>query len=91
MKCMLSIGDIDSIMDPNLKGSYDSSSAWKIVELAMSCTMPSSEKRPNMAQIVHELNECLIYENLKRGTTQDMRSKSYSEVSTATQMAPMAR
>ncbi|XP_018462642.1 receptor-like protein kinase At3g21340 [Raphanus sativus] len=91
VKCMLSIGDIESIMDPNLKGSYDSSSAWKIVELAMSCTIPYSEKRPNMAQIVHELNECLIHENLKRGRTQDMRSKSYSEVSTATQMAPMAR
>ncbi|XP_024015450.1 probable LRR receptor-like serine/threonine-protein kinase PAM74 isoform X2 [Eutrema salsugineum] len=91
VRYMLSTGDIESIMDPNLKGSYESSSAWKALELAMSCCIPSSAERPNMAQIVHELNECLMYENSKRGKSQDVSSKTPTEVSTSTQMAPMAR
>ncbi|KAG7538577.1 Protein kinase-like domain superfamily, partial [Arabidopsis suecica] len=33
----LNSGDISSIMDPNLHGDYDSRSAWRALELAMSC------------------------------------------------------
>ncbi|CAA0308877.1 unnamed protein product [Arabidopsis thaliana] len=91
VRYMLSIGDIESVMDPNLKGKYDSSSAWKVLELAMLCSKLSLAERPNMAQIVHELNECLLYENSRREISQDVRSKNSSEVSTNTEMAPMAR
>ncbi|KAF3556742.1 hypothetical protein F2Q69_00014651 [Brassica cretica] len=58
-------------MDPNLKGDYGSDSAWKVLELAMSCSRLSSAERPNMAQVVHELNECLMYEKSRRGNSQD--------------------
>lgn len=91
VRYMLSIGDIESVMDPNLKGKYDSSSAWKVLELAMLCSKLSLAERPNMAQIVHELNEYLLYENSRREISQDVRSKNSSEVSTNTEMAPMAR
>ncbi|KAF8011541.1 hypothetical protein BT93_J1981 [Corymbia citriodora subsp. variegata] len=31
-------GDIQRIMDPRLQGKFDINSAWKVVEIAMSCT-----------------------------------------------------
>ncbi|CAN6806524.1 unnamed protein product [Brassica oleracea] len=43
-------GDIIEIMDPNLRKDYDSNSAWRAVELAMSCANPSYSKRPSMSQ-----------------------------------------
>ncbi|CAA7029848.1 unnamed protein product [Microthlaspi erraticum] len=91
VRFVLSTGDIESILDPNLKGNYESSTAWKVLELAMSCSRPYSAERPNMAQIVHELNECLMYENSRRGKSQDVSSKSSNEVNTSTEMAPMPR
>lgn len=46
----LNSGEISSIMDPNLHGDYDSRSAWRALELEMSCANPSSTKRPSMSQ-----------------------------------------
>ena len=31
-------GDIRNIIDPSLRGNFDINVAWKIVEVAMSCT-----------------------------------------------------
>ncbi|CAN6862878.1 unnamed protein product [Brassica oleracea] len=59
-------GDIRTIMDPNLQGDYDSHSAWRVLDLAMSCANPSSTKRPSMSQVVVELKECLAFENSRR-------------------------
>ncbi|XP_048624042.1 probable LRR receptor-like serine/threonine-protein kinase At5g59680 [Brassica napus] len=53
-------------MDPNLQGDYDSHSAWRVLDLAMSCANPSSTKRPSMSQVVVELKECLASENSRR-------------------------
>ncbi|CAA7017628.1 unnamed protein product [Microthlaspi erraticum] len=90
---MLTKGDIESIMDPNLKGEYDSSSVWKALELAMSCVNPSSAGRPNMSQVVSELKECLIYENSRKEGRSDMDSKSSLELSTSftAEVTPDAR
>ncbi|CAA7018121.1 unnamed protein product [Microthlaspi erraticum] len=52
-------GDITEIMDPNLGKDYDSNSAWRALELAMSCANPSSSKRPSMSKVVNELHECI--------------------------------
>ncbi|XP_023643522.1 receptor-like protein kinase At3g21340 isoform X2 [Capsella rubella] len=77
---MLTNGDIKCIMDPKLCGDYDSSSVWRAVELAMSCLNPSSARRPTMSQVVIELNECLAYENARRGTNQNKNSETFMEV-----------
>ncbi|KAG2310970.1 hypothetical protein Bca52824_022527 [Brassica carinata] len=53
-------GDIVEIIDPNLREDYDSNSAWRALELAMSCANPSSSKRPSMSQVIHELKECIV-------------------------------
>ncbi|CAN7067395.1 unnamed protein product [Brassica rapa subsp. trilocularis] len=75
-------GDIRTIMDPNLQGDYDSHSVWRVLELAMSCTNPSSTKRPSMSQVVVELNECLASENSRRNMRRGrMESHSPAKVS----------
>ncbi|XP_078174437.1 putative LRR receptor-like protein kinase At1g51890 [Carex rostrata] len=55
----LSGGDIKSIVDPKMQSKYDINSAWKVTELACSCTEPTSSKRPTMAGVVAELKESM--------------------------------
>ncbi|KFK33982.1 hypothetical protein AALP_AA5G086500 [Arabis alpina] len=77
---VLNRGDITRIMDPNLRGDYNSNSVWKALELAMSCANPSSERRPSMSEVISGLKECLTSENLMRNKNQDMDSDSSLEV-----------
>ncbi|KAH6820597.1 hypothetical protein C2S53_014346 [Perilla frutescens var. hirtella] len=51
-------GDIRGIVDPRLQGNYDNNVAWKVVELGMAC-VSEIRCRPNMHQVVRELNECV--------------------------------
>ncbi|CAH8282520.1 unnamed protein product [Eruca vesicaria subsp. sativa] len=90
---MLTKGDIASIMDPNLKGDYDSRSVWRAVELAMSCVNPSSAARPNMSQVISALKECIMYENSNKGGRSDLDSNSSPELSftCAPEVTPDAR
>jgi len=90
---MLTKGDINSIMDPNLNEDYDSGSVWKAVELAMSCLNPSSKRRPTMSQLVIELNECMASEISRGGASRDMDSMSSIEMSLTfdTELSPTAR
>ncbi|CAN6841020.1 unnamed protein product [Brassica oleracea] len=86
-------GDIAIIMDPNLQGDYDSHSAWRALELAMSCVDPTSAKRPTMSHVVIELKECLVSENSRKNMSQRMDSMSSAEVSMTfdSGMIPRAR
>ncbi|XP_038896175.1 LRR receptor-like serine/threonine-protein kinase IOS1 isoform X2 [Benincasa hispida] len=52
-------GNIQNIVDPRLEGSIESGSASKFVELALSCTLPTSAGRPDMSDMVLQLIECL--------------------------------
>ncbi|KAM2539990.1 hypothetical protein TB2_025231 [Malus domestica] len=56
---MLARGDIKTILDARLLGDYDINSAWKAVELAMNCVSNTSNKRPNMSEVVRGLKDCL--------------------------------
>ncbi|KFK27491.1 hypothetical protein AALP_AA8G390000 [Arabis alpina] len=89
----LNSGDISSIMDPNLHGEYDSRSAWRALELAMSCANPSSTRRPSMSRVVVKLKECLVSENSRRNISRGTDSQSSGEVSMVidTGMFPKAR
>ncbi|TXG46268.1 hypothetical protein EZV62_028231 [Acer yangbiense] len=64
---MLSGGDIRSIVDPKLSGDFEINSAWKAVELALSCTSQSSSERPTMIEVVMELKDCLALETARNG------------------------
>ncbi|KAJ9692169.1 hypothetical protein PVL29_011308 [Vitis rotundifolia] len=52
-------GDIRMIVDPRLKGEFETNSARRTIETAMSCVSFSSTERPTMSDIVVELRECL--------------------------------
>ncbi|KAL0661288.1 hypothetical protein Bca4012_098125 [Brassica carinata] len=41
---------------------YDANGVWKVIELALACVNPSSNRRPTMPHVVMELNECLAFE-----------------------------
>ncbi|XP_044496589.1 senescence-induced receptor-like serine/threonine-protein kinase [Mangifera indica] len=55
-------GDIQNIVDPRLEGQFNTKAAWKIVEIAMSCVLPSAVQRPDMSDVVAELKECFATE-----------------------------
>ncbi|CAN6862884.1 unnamed protein product, partial [Brassica oleracea] len=72
-------GDIRNIMDPNLQEDYDSDSAWRTFDLAMSCANPSSKRRPSMFQVVVELKECLASENSSRNMSRGIMDSHRSD------------
>ncbi|KAK1360222.1 putative leucine-rich repeat receptor-like protein kinase [Heracleum sosnowskyi] len=55
-------GDVKQVVDPRFNGNYDVNSAWKAVELAMTCASRISSRRPTMNSVVMELKECLAIE-----------------------------
>uniref|UniRef100_M4ENP1 Protein kinase domain-containing protein n=1 Tax=Brassica campestris TaxID=3711 RepID=M4ENP1_BRACM len=90
---MLTKGDIRNLIDPKLMGDYDTTGAWKIVELALACVNPSSNRRPTMAHVVIELNECVALENARRQGSEEMsaRSSVNFSLSSASEFIPGAR
>ncbi|XP_022723769.1 probable LRR receptor-like serine/threonine-protein kinase At1g05700 [Durio zibethinus] len=55
-------GDIRNIVDPKLQNDFNVNTAWKAVEIAMSCVLPNSMQRPDMSHVFAELKECLALE-----------------------------
>ncbi|XP_024004064.1 probable leucine-rich repeat receptor-like protein kinase At2g28990, partial [Eutrema salsugineum] len=74
VECKIRKGEIGNIVDPNIHRDYDIGSAWKAIELAMSCVSLISARRPNMSRVVNDLKECLISEKLRIGESQEMDS-----------------
>ncbi|XP_022981222.1 putative leucine-rich repeat receptor-like protein kinase At2g19210 [Cucurbita maxima] len=63
---LMKTGDIKSIVDQRLRGNFDLSSAWKAVEIAMTCLSLDSVERPGMKEVVRELSECLALERARK-------------------------
>uniref|UniRef100_A0A1J3FSR6 non-specific serine/threonine protein kinase n=2 Tax=Noccaea caerulescens TaxID=107243 RepID=A0A1J3FSR6_NOCCA len=84
----LNRGDINGIMDPNLGGVYDTNSAWRALELAMSCADPHSANRPTMSHVIIELKECLACENSRISESRGFESQ---EMSVDTSVVPGPR
>jgi serine/threonine protein kinase len=55
----LSMGNIESIVDPRMGGEYDVNYVWKVTELALQCKERPSRERPTMTDVVVELKECM--------------------------------
>nr|POF18789.1 putative leucine-rich repeat receptor-like serine/threonine-protein kinase [Quercus suber] len=55
-------GDVQNIVDPRLEGEFNTSFAWKAIEIAMSCTPSYAIQRPDMSHVLVELKECLALE-----------------------------
>jgi hypothetical protein len=67
-------GDIQNVVDPRLQGEFGINSAWKVVEIAMSCTSPNVLERPDLSLILSQLKECLSLDMIQRnyGSTRAM-------------------
>ncbi|KAJ8458813.1 hypothetical protein OPV22_031739 [Ensete ventricosum] len=54
---------IEEIVDPSIKGQYHPEAMWRVVETASCCVEPIGSFRPNMVDVVRELEDALIIEN----------------------------
>ena len=55
--------DIESILDSRIQaGTYNVSSAWKAVEIAMECVSSTAFERPDINVVYKELKECFEIE-----------------------------
>ena len=52
-------GDKRMIVDPRLQGEFETNSARRAIETAMSCVSLSSSDRPTMRDLAAKLRECL--------------------------------
>lgn len=87
-------GNIESIVDPRLHGKFKVSSAWKAVEVAMSCVPAIAVQRPDMSHVLLELKECMALEVLTPQSQQigiSKRSYSFETSSLDFDMSPNAR
>ena len=71
---MIERGDVQNVVDPRLEGEFSTSSAWKAIEIAMSCIPSTAIQRPDMSHVLAELKECLALEmgcgRIQRMTTE---------------------
>ncbi|KAJ8756035.1 hypothetical protein K2173_024582 [Erythroxylum novogranatense] len=67
-------GDIKRIVDPKLQGEVNLNTAWKSVEIAISCVAPNATQRPDMSYVLAELKESLSLEM----TSEEDRSMTMS-------------
>ncbi|KAI9079197.1 hypothetical protein K1719_038802 [Acacia pycnantha] len=87
-------GDIKAIVDSRLNGDFDSSSAWRAVEMAMTCVSRNPNGRPTMSVVVNELKECLAIEVARTKNNGADTGDSVELVSlnmTSTEYSPLAR
>ncbi|XP_028756216.1 putative leucine-rich repeat receptor-like serine/threonine-protein kinase At2g04300 [Neltuma alba] len=92
-------GDIDSIVDPRLEGQYNRSSAWKLVEIAMSCAQPTAIQRPDISEVLTELKDCLASEishersesSMRRSRNNSLETSSLNPFQIDSSLGPHAR
>lgn len=89
-------GDIQRIVDLRLRGQFNMNSAWKAVEIAMSCVKASSGERPDMSGVLSDLKDCMNLEitsgrNRGMGYNNYAASTSFEMTSIQLDVAPNAR
>ncbi|KAL5201247.1 hypothetical protein ABZP36_035601 [Zizania latifolia] len=91
VKQKVTSGNISLVADAQLRGSYDVSSMWKVVDIALVCTADVASQRPTMAAVVAQLKESLALEEAREdmgGVTASSMSDVVDMVST---FGPSAR
>ncbi|KEH18237.1 LRR receptor-like kinase plant [Medicago truncatula] len=84
-------GDIQNIVDTRLQGEFNINSAWKVVEVAMSCISQTAAERPDISQILVELKECLSLEIVQSNTGSARDIIELTSLSTGSEITPSAR
>ncbi|KAL2936507.1 hypothetical protein RDABS01_034083 [Bienertia sinuspersici] len=74
----LESGDSDNIVDNRLQGNYNTTSAWKALEIAMLCVSTTGIHRPSMnEEVVVDLNDCLAIEIARERTRSGNHEYAY--------------
>ncbi|CAL5195563.1 unnamed protein product [Lathyrus oleraceus] len=84
-------GDIKKVIDPRLKGEFHINSAWKVVEIAMSCILQIAAERPDISQILAGLNECLSLEMVQKNNGRERSIVEMPSVCVELESYPSAR
>ncbi|WJX86271.1 hypothetical protein P8452_68604 [Trifolium repens] len=84
-------GDIQNVVDPRLQGEFSINSAWKAVEIAMSCTSSNVDERPDMSQILAELKECLSLDMIQRNCGSTRAIDELVSLATVSETTVLAR
>ncbi|VAH09525.1 unnamed protein product [Triticum turgidum subsp. durum] len=58
----LAKGNIEGVVDVRMHEDHDVNSMWKAADIALKCTAEASSRRPNMTDVVLQLQECLKLE-----------------------------
>lgn len=98
MRASLENGDIDKILDPNLRASQPNiEGLWKVVEVAIRSVEPQSVHRPTMSEVVDELRQAMAFEGThSKGTSHtntpsnlsDIKANSYTGFDSDSQIPP---
>ncbi|VAH12627.1 unnamed protein product [Triticum turgidum subsp. durum] len=67
----LARGNIEGVVDARMHGGYNVNSVWKVAEIALKCSAQASAQRPSMADVVAQLQECVL---LEEGRTPDFNT-----------------
>ncbi|KAF7814206.1 putative LRR receptor-like serine/threonine-protein kinase [Senna tora] len=73
-------GDIPNIMDPRFEGNFNTTSAQKAIEVAMSCISKDVVLRPDISHTVAELKECLNLEIMIHGSSSSVFESDITEI-----------
>ncbi|XP_057998355.1 probable LRR receptor-like serine/threonine-protein kinase At1g05700 isoform X2 [Hevea brasiliensis] len=91
-------GDIGRIVDPRLQGDFEINSAWKAVEIALSCVLNTAIRRPSMSDVLIEIKECLAIvtpyvgsQRMDRGRIRSINSLEMRSLEIDSEIAPSPR
>lgn len=92
MKNKIATGNISLVADTRLRGSYEVSSMWKVVDTALLCTTDIGTQRPTMAAVVALLKESLALEETRADSTFSGATGTASASTTSSMnFGPLAR
>uniref|UniRef100_A0A0D3H5R8 Protein kinase domain-containing protein n=1 Tax=Oryza barthii TaxID=65489 RepID=A0A0D3H5R8_9ORYZ len=83
-------GNISSVADARLGGSYNVNSMWKVLDAAMMCTADIAAQRPVMSAVVMQLKESLELEEA-HGDMGDMENVARDNKFSMSMFGPSAR
>jgi serine/threonine protein kinase len=84
-------GDIQNVVDSRLRGEFNINSAWKTVEIAMSCISQTVSDRPDISHILAGLKECLCLEMVQRNNGSMRAPDEFESVATVSESTILAR
>uniref|UniRef100_A0A0E0FN93 Protein kinase domain-containing protein n=1 Tax=Oryza nivara TaxID=4536 RepID=A0A0E0FN93_ORYNI len=91
VKKKIDAGNISLVADARLRGAYDVSSMWKVVDIALLCTADIGAQRPTMAAVVVQLKESLALEEARADSGFKSTGATSDTAISMSEFGPLAR